>query len=157
CTDCGKPLVFTLHAGLTCKPEEIEEFPLPASEKAAFSEHVRQLKKFAMEQWRRELDLQTLEDIPKILCTLRDDLQIKIEGLGTFDDLDAALFLPLSEAVKTLRTVKRRVAEPEALAPAEDQNVNPQALASNQLKKPSDHSQPDGPYEPNGLHYKGKD
>jgi hypothetical protein len=114
CFDCGAPLVVTLFGGLTLKPEQIAKLRLSPSEKTASLESVRLLGKFALLHYGRELDRQTEEDIPKLLCGLRDDLQLRIEGLGEFPDLDAALFLPLTEAVETLRKVPQRAVATES-------------------------------------------
>jgi hypothetical protein len=101
--------VLTLEAGLaigrdpTVLASWISE--LPSSEREELREHVDQLKEYALRRYARGLDLQTTEDIPRDLCLLREDLRRSIPGMGTVHDIDAALFLPLGEAVKALREV----------------------------------------------------
>jgi hypothetical protein len=66
-------------------------------------ESVRVLNKYAVRRWGREVDLQIEEDFPRELCVQREDLRQSIPGLGTRDDIEAARFMPLSDAVETLR------------------------------------------------------
>jgi hypothetical protein len=108
CYDCGSRHVFTLHAALAVAIGSIngrDDFRIPAAYRDILRDGVAQLERYALQRWGRRLDLQTVEDIACDLCKLRDDLRVSIPGLATYDDLDAAFALPLTEAVGTLRSV----------------------------------------------------
>ncbi len=109
CVDCGARHVFTLYGALALARDwtglDRAEW-IPPAEKAILREGILRLERYALQRWGRGLNLQTTEDIPRELCRLRDDLRPSIPGLGSYDDLDAAYALPLSEAVETLGNVR---------------------------------------------------
>jgi hypothetical protein len=101
--------VFTLDAGLVVgrNPELLRTSlsTLTPELQEELRESIRVLNEYTERRWNRGIDAQTAEDIPQLLCKLRSDLRQSIPGIGTVDDIDVALFMPLSEAVKTLREV----------------------------------------------------
>ena len=109
CLDCGARHVFTLYGALALardgNVQEIAE-SIPSPEREMLLDGIVRLERYALQRWGRGLDLQTIEDIPRELCKLRGDLRPSIPGLGTYDDLDAAYAMPLSEAVVTLADLR---------------------------------------------------
>jgi hypothetical protein len=114
CADCGTVYVWTLWGALdfAMHPEEFRKvstvFAATVFAADALAAGIEELRAYSLRRWGRGLDLQTTEDIAGDLCVLRPDCRQAIPGLGTFNDPDAAFFLPLAEALETLRTVQLR-------------------------------------------------